>query len=799
MSNYKALVRQMTLEQKASLLSGKNFWQTREIPSLNIPHMALADGPHGLRKQAADGDHLGLVEGVKATCFPTSATMSNSWDIEICEAVGQALGREAAHHEVNIVLGPGLNIKRNPLCGRNFEYYSEDPYLSGKLASAYVKGIQSEGVGACLKHFAANNQEYLRMTNDSVVDERTLHEIYLTGFEIAVKESQPKAVMSSYNRINGIYANEHPYLLRDVLVDRWGFDGIVVSDWGGSNDAVQSAIAGSHLEMPTPGRDSIDFIIKAVKDGTLKETILDQRVEEYLKVLYETHIDKKVDADYIAHHQLARRASENSIVLLKNEDVLPLKAKSKVAIVGDFASTPRYQGAGSSMVNPFKLDSFLNVVGNHDIEMIGFAKGFDRYGKHDKNLINEAVELVKRVDVALVFLGLDEVSEMEGHDRSHMHINANQVEMLKSIHKHAKKTVVVLSCGSAIEMQWSDHCDGIVHGFLSGQAGAGALMNVLTGKTNPSGKLSETYPIEYADCSSSENYPGMERTSEYREGLYIGYRYYDKKQIEVKYPFGYGLSYTTFSYSNLKVSEEGVRFNITNTGEVVGAEIAQMYISKDQMRIHRPVKELKGFKKIILEPGETKEVEIDFDDYSFRYYDVSKHEFLVEDGKYFISVGSSAADILLKGDLNINGVTHTSENQDILIPYYLGDVKNIESHTFEHLLGRSLPESNFDPKAKLGLNDSMLQMQTAKSLLARLVIKILLKLRDRSYHKGKPDLNLFFLSSMPFRAIAKMSDGNFSLEMTEKVLDIVNGSFFKGLSGLIKSFMKHRKRGKHVQ
>lgn len=793
-SNYGSITTQMTLVEKASLLSGEDFWHSRKIDRLNIPAMALADGPHGLRKQASEGDHLGLVKGVAATCFPTSATMANSWDVEMCEAVGKALGKEAVYNEVNIILGPGLNIKRSPLCGRNFEYYSEDPYQAGKLAAAYTRGIQSEGVGACLKHFAANNQEYLRMTNDSVVDDRTLHEIYLTGFEIAVKEGKPKAVMSSYNKVNGTYSHEHKYLLRDLLVDTWRFEGMVVSDWGGSNDAVESVKAGAHLEMPSTGYDSVHQIVDAVKSGDLDETVLDERVEEYLKVLYETEINRKIELDFEAHHKLAQKAAEASIILLKNEDVLPLKPDCKVAIVGDFADTPRYQGAGSSMVNPYKLDSTLEVMKQANLDIIGYASGYDRVGKcaHDK--CEEAVNLAKKADVAVVYIGLNEIDEVEGQDRQHLKISSCQIELLEAVAK-VTKVVAVISGGSVIEMPWETQCDAIVHGYLTGQAGANAILNVLTGAVNPSGKLSESYPLKYEDVPNINYYPGNERTSEYREGLYVGYRYYDKVGQDVRYPFGYGLSYTSFEYSDLVVMHDGVRFSLKNIGPVAGAEIAQLYIGKDQNLIHHPSKELKGFKKIFLMPGETAIVEMPFDDYSFRYYDVNENSFQIENGLYQLLVGSSSREIKLKGEIKIDGKTPEKEDQQKLSDYYKGSVSAVSFDTFQALYGDVVPKATWDRTEPLGLNDSLAQMVYAKSFLARTAIKILIGLRNKSVKKGNPDLNLFFLSNMPFRAIAKMSNGAVSIAMTKNILDIVNGHFFKGLGGLVRSFISYRKRG----
>lgn len=794
-SKYSSLIAQMTLEEKASLLSGADFWRTRGIKWLNVPQMAFADGPHGLRKQASEGDHLGLVKGVEATCFPTSATLANSWDRNICHLVGETIGKEAVYQDVNVVLGPGLNIKRSPLCGRNFEYFSEDPYLSGKLAAAFVNGVQSQGVGACLKHFAANNQEYLRMTSDSIVDLRTLHEIYLTGFEIATKEGKPKVVMSSYNKINGVYAHENNYLLREVLVNRWNFDGFVVSDWGGSNDAVSSVIAGAHVEMPSTGYDSIWQITEAVRTGKLEESILDERVDEFLNILYSTEIKHKEAVDFESHHQIAQRAAEASAVLLKNDGVLPLGSEQRVAIIGDFAKLPRYQGAGSSMVNPYKLESTVEKIADSGLNIIGFAEGFDRNGAPCQTKLDEAIRLAENADVVLLYIGLNEVDEVEGHDRSHLSILQNQIDLIHALSQVKANLVAVVSCGSVIEMPWRDECDAILHGYLAGQAGATALFNLLSGKVNPSGKLSETYPVKLSDVPNQNYYPGKEKTSEYREGLYVGYRYYDKANSEVLFPFGFGLSYTTFEYSGLTITDEGVSIQVKNTGSRVGSEIVQLYIGKEQNRIYRPIKELKGFKKVEIQPGETVCVEIPFDDYSFRYFDTHFNRFVTEKGSYTCYVGSSSRDIHVCGQIEIEGVEPIGDDSVQLEKYYRGEVKDLSAKEFERLYGKALPNPNWEKQILLGLNDSLAQMVHAKSALARFAIKGLIHLRNRSVKKGKPDLNLFFLTNMPFRAIAKMSNGAFSIEMTEKLLVIVNGHFFKGVGGLIQSFFKYRKRG----
>ena len=489
---YENIIKQMTLAEKAQMMSGKNTWETVDFEKYGIPSMFMSDGPHGLRRQAGAGDHLGLNASLPATCFPTAAGVANSWDEKLGEKIGEALAEEAVTMGVNVILGPGLNIKRSPLCGRNFEYFSEDPYHAGKMAAAYIRGIQSKGIAACPKHFAANSQELRRMANDSVVDERTFREIYTTGFEIAVKEGKSKSIMSSYNEVNGIYANENKHMLQEILVDEWGFDGFVVSDWGGSNDHALGVKNGSHLEMPGTGKAGMNDIIRAVKSGNLEEEILDQRLDELLDVIFATHQatedakGKKFDVE--AHHNLARKAAEESIVLLKNEDnILPLKPGTKVVVIGDFAKTPRYQGAGSSLVNPTKQpEAILDIIGKSGLEVTAYGQGYIRNKKPNEKLMKAAVEAARNADVVLFFGGLDEISESEGLDRTHMHMPTAQDTLLNELTTVNSNVIVVLSAGSAIEMPWFQYVRGIVHGYLGGQAGASAMMNVLTDKVNPS-------------------------------------------------------------------------------------------------------------------------------------------------------------------------------------------------------------------------------------------------------------------------------------------------------------------------
>ncbi len=790
----------MTLEEKASLMSGKDFWQTVSIERLGIPSMVMADGPHGIRKQAAAADHLGLNASEPSTCYPTAATMANSWNPELGEKLGRYLGEEAVVQGVNVILGPALNIKRSPLCGRNFEYFSEDPYLSGKMAAGYVRGIQSRGVAACPKHFAANSQEYLRMSNDSVVDERTFREIYTTGFEIAVKEGKSQSIMSSYNQINGIYANENEHLLKEILVDEWGFDGFVVSDWGGSNSHTAGVKAGNHLEMPTTGKDGVRELLSSIEKGILSEEVLDQRVDELLCGVFATSKAassyKQSTFDIEEHHILAEQAAEECVVLLKNEEnILPLKKGVKLAVIGDFANKPRYQGAGSSVVNCTRLDSPLDVwKTEQDVDFIGYEQGFIRNGKMSEELEQKAAALAKQADVVLLYLGLDELAESEGQDRSHMKIAFNQIDLLAAVQKVNQNVVVVLSAGAVVEMPWLHLTKGLVHGYLAGQAGARAVINVLTGKVCPSGRLSETYPISYEDTPAYHYWPGKEKTSEYREGLFTGYRYYETADKPVLFPFGYGLSYTTFKYSDFYADEEKVSVTVENTGNVNGAEVVQVYVSKPESIIFRPIKELKAFQKVFLNAGESCKITIPLDDKAFRYYNVKTNGWEIEGGTYHIMAGSNVKDIYLSTEVEITGTkAEIPYQKEQLLSYCTGQVTQVEAGEFEELLGRSLPDSLWDRNKDLGMNDAVCQMFYAKSPLARLIYRILTHLKDRSMAKGNPDLNILFIYNIPFRGIAKMTGGIVSTDMAYAMTEIVNGHFFKGMGHLIKGFFRNRK------
>ncbi|MBR0162725.1 MAG: glycoside hydrolase family 3 C-terminal domain-containing protein [Oscillospiraceae bacterium] len=789
----------MTLEEKCHLLSGRDFWQTQSVKRLGVENMTLSDGPHGIRKQEGAGDQLGLNGSVPATCYPTAATMANSWDPELGEELGRHLGAEAASQDVCVLLGPGLNIKRNPFCGRNFEYFSEDPYLAGKMAAGYIRGIQANGVSACPKHFAANNTELRRMASNSVMDERTLREIYLTNFEIAVKEGHPKSIMSSYNMVNGVYANENAHLLQEILRDTWGFDGFVVSDWGANNDFTEGVRAGSHLEMPSTGGDGPRQLMQAVADGKITEAEVDVRVDELLDVMLATRraVDplkgKPFDVD--AHHAFAQKASEQSIVLLKNEEnILPLKKGSKVAVIGEFAQKARYQGAGSSVVNCTKLDHTMDVIGNFDLDVVGFEAGYPRHGAPDAAMMAKAAELAKKADYVLLYLGLDEISESEGLDRSTMAIPQCQIETLKAVSEANANVIIVMSAGSSVEMPWLGQCKAMVHGYLCGQAGASAVLKVILGEVNPSGKLSESYPIKYEDCSSAPYFPAKERSVEYREGLYVGYRYYDTAKVPVLFPFGFGLSYTTFAYSDITATDKEVRFTLTNTGSVDGAEVAQVYVHAQNPTVYRPAKELKGFQKVFLKAGESKTVSIPLDDKAFRYWNDVTGRFEIDGGAYDILVGASVADIRLSTEVTVKGTDAPACEDLAKLPSYVsGEIRAVSDAEFRELLGHEIPDGKW--AGTIQANDAIAQLYYAKSLKARLVWKVMDGMLQKSIEKGEPDLNITFIYNMPIRAIGKMAGGMVSQDMCDGILDIINGhgiSFCKGLGKVIGGFFRQQ-------
>lgn len=665
----KKLVSQLTLEEKAGLCSGLDFWHTKGVERLGIPSIMMTDGPHGLRKQAESADHLGINASVPATCFPSAVTLASSWDRELVKSVGVALGEECQAEDVAIILGPGANIKRSPLCGRNFEYFSEDPYLSSQMASSHIDGVQSQGIGTSLKHFAVNNQEHRRMTVDAVVDERTLREIYLASFEGAVKKSDPWTVMCSYNRLNGTYNSQNDYLLNKILKEQWGYEGFVVSDWGAVYDRVAGVNGGLELEMPSSFGSGDHKIAEAVKSGEIPMAVLDASVERILKIVLKAVENKKPNATYdkAVHHQLARSVAADCMVLLKNEDeLLPLKKGGKLAVIGGFVNKPRYQGGGSSHINPTGKDDILaEIKKSAGAAEVVFAEGFKLDDSVDEALIAEAVKAAEQADVAVVFAGLPDLYESEGYDRTHMRMPDIQVRVIDELSKVQKNIVVVLFNGSPVEMPWLDKAKAVLEAYIGGQAVGGAVSDILFGDVNPSGRLAETFPKKLSDNPSYLNFPGEGDRVEYREGIFVGYRYYERKEIEALFPFGYGLSYTSFEYTGISVDKTEitdqetvtVRVSVKNTGKRAGKEVVQLYVRDVESSVIRPNKELKGFAKVSLEPGEEKTVMFELCKRAFAYYNTELNDWHVETGVFELIAGSCSACAALKAQVTVKSTT----------------------------------------------------------------------------------------------------------------------------------------------
>ena len=696
------IVSKMSLEQKAKIVSGKDYWHMEGFEELGLPVIQLTDGPHGLRKQNPDDKTVGLGGSYPATCFPPASLSGCSWDPELLEKEGEAMAEECMQEKVSVILGPGVNIKRSPTCGRNFEYFSEDPYLAGKCAAGLIKGIQSKGIGTSLKHYAANSQEAYRMTIDEVIDERALREIYLPAFEIAIKEAQPWTVMNAYNRINGTYASQSKWLLDTVARKEWGFEGVFVTDWGASVDRIPGLKAGTDLEMPTSGDLNEKLIIKAVESGKLEEAVLDERVDALVDLILKAKpvLEQDYSYDIEQHHQIAARIAEGSMQLLKNEDaLLPLKEGQKVAVIGEMAVNPRYQGAGSSVINPTKLDNAYDNLKKLGVD-VTYARGYKKeIDRMDNTLFCEALNTAREADVVLVFAGLTEPFEGEGYDRKNLNMPACQNRLIAELCKVNPNVAVVLAGGSVIKMPWQSKVKAILNSGLGGQAGGIAVANILTGKVNPSGKTTETYIKDYKDNPTFGNYPSRAQTAEHRESVYIGYRYYDKAQKNVVFPFGHGLSYTKFKYTAIKLSSTSIKdsdtvnvtFKIRNTGDVAGAEIAQVYVADKESTIFRPEKELKAFKKVFLEPGEQKEVTLSLDKRAFAFYNVKTHDWCVESGEFDILVGASSRDIRLKAKLKVKAQEVEIPDYSKIAPHYYEDVTAIDRADFEVLYGKKLP------------------------------------------------------------------------------------------------------------
>ncbi len=807
-SNIENLIREMTLEEKASLCSGLNAWYTKPVEHLGIPSIMVADGPHGLRKEKNHAEQIGLNESIPATCFPTASALAATWNRDLIKRVGSALGNECRQEKVSVILGPGVNIKRSPLCGRNFEYFSEDPYLSGEMAKSHIQGVQSRGIGTSLKHFAANNQEYRRMTINAVIDQRALHEIYLAGFEIAVREAQPWTLMGAYNRLNGTYCCEHPDLLKDLLQDKWRHTGLVMTDWGAMNDRVAALKAGLALEMPGPSPENDRAIVEAVRDGELNESVLDQAVRQILDLVFKAQdalsVNDTYDAD--AHHQLARQVAAEGIVLLKNDgQILPIKPGSTVALLGAFAKTPRYQGAGSSSMNPTRLENLYDeMVKIAGAENISYAPGYHfRNDAVDDGLLDEAVQAARYADTVVINIGLPDIFEVEGLDREHLRLPECHNQLVEAVCAKHDRVTVVLSNGAPVEMPWVSKAPAILEAYLGGQAGGGAIADVLFGVVNPSGKLAETFPLRLEDTPCHAFFPGGPKTVEYRESLFVGYRFYETVEKPVLFPFGHGLSYTTFAYEDINTSQPEisdqdeliVKVKISNTGQVAGKEIIQLYISPQEPKAFRPKLELKGFEKVSLQPGEAGTISFSLGQRAFSYYNTELGDWQVETGIYRILVGASSHQIHLTAEVKVlsNQPDQSLPPKDCL-PTYQNFPSNavIQQKDFESLLGKSVPVNHITPGEPTTTNTPISDMQ--QSLIARILKRVIekqtLKVSGDDINSPNARMIRAMLKDAPLRTIIMFGGEAFNRQMGEGILMMINGQFFKGLSHLIRSRRK---------
>lgn len=786
MLKHKDLISQMTLKEKASLCSGKDFWHLKSIERLGLPEIMVCDGPHGLRKQNAENKKVGIGNSYPATCFPTAVTTACSWDRDLIYKMGQALAEECLQHGVSVLLGPGVNMKRSPLCGRNFEYFSEDPELAGEMGAAFIAGVQSKGIGTSLKHFAGNSQEMKRMTSNSIIDERALREIYLRAFEKAVKKSQPWTVMNAYNLLNGTYCSENDRLQNKVLRDEWGFKGAVVSDWGAVNDRVAGLNAGNDLEMPSSGGVNDAKIVEAVKCGVIDETTLDERVDKLIDIILKGAANKKpgYKFDVKAHNLLSRQIAEQSMVLLKNDgNILPLKRVEGeyVAVIGAFADNPRYQGAGSSIINPTMIDSGRRAFNNSPIS-VKFADGYDRSGKrkNEDAYITEACNLAKNASKAVVFIGLTDDYESEGFDRSTMKLPDGHNRLVEAVSRVNDNVIVVLEGGSPVEMPWADDVKAILNAYLGGQSVAPAIVDVLTGKANPCGKLAETYPVCLKDTPTSFRYPDSKEDVQYRESIFIGYRYYDKVERNVRFPFGFGLSYTSFEYSDIKLKKKNltkgegakVTFTIKNTGDVAGSEIAQVYVAKPESKIFRAPKELKGFVKIHLDPGEEKKVSVELDDRAFTFWNTATEDWCVESGEYKILVGASSRDIRLEAVAKMK-----SEDDEAIVDlresagvYFDGDPARAREDDFKVIYGgefKLAPEITSD-----SLNNSI-ERSKDKGLAKFIYNTVDLAMKPKGGVGSSMITNT--IMQTPIRNYVSMSNGLFTEDMADGLLKVFEG------------------------
>lgn len=804
---HKDIVEKMSLKQKADFVSGYDYWHLEEAEELGLPKIMITDGPHGLRKQNPNGKGVGLGNSYPATCMPPAATSACSWDEELLREEGEALAEECLQEKVSVILGPGTNIKRSPVCGRNFEYFSEDPLLAGKMSAGLINGCQSKGIGTSLKHFACNSQEAFRMIINEVIDERTMREIYFPAFEIAVKEAQPWTIMNSYNRINGVYASQNDWLQNKVARDEWGFEGLFVTDWGASVDRVPGLEAGTDLEMPSSGTLNSERIIAAVENGVLDEAVLDEGVDNVVDLIIKSKpaLEKDFKYDVEAHHAVARKVAEGSMVLLKNDDnILPLKSNAKIAVIGEMAKAPRYQGAGSSVINPTKLDNAYDSL----IELgsdVTYAQGYYKAPptKKDKNrtseseLTAEAVKAAKAADVALVFIGLTEEFEAEGYDRDNIDMPAAHNALVSEVVKANPNTVVVLAGGSVVNMPWIEDVKALLNMGLSGQAGGSAAANILMGKVNPSGKTAETYPLSFDENPVYGNYPGSPVISEHKESIYIGYRYYDTAKKNVLFPFGFGLSYTTFEYSDIKLSESEIKdnetvtvsFKIKNTGDMDGAEIAQVYVADKESTIFRPEKELRAFTKVFIKAGEEKEVSVTLGKRAFAYYNTNIGDWHVETGEFAVLVGSSSRDIRLEAAVNVISTVEAEipDYKKSAPAYYTADIAGMNGGQWAAVYGQQLPSAERDTSAKITIYNCLDDASHTKwgGRIGRLIQSVITKFA--SAETGDGAMLQAMAVQIPMRNFISMSMGVFSPKMAEGLLQILNDdeSTFKGVCKIL--------------
>ena len=769
------ILQQMTLEDKIALCSGENFWETKKYEKYGISSLFMCDGPHGLRKQEDVADMLGVNESRKATCFPAEVTTAGSWDPELLTAIGSAIGEEAREQGVGLVLGPGANLKRNPLCGRNFEYFSEDPYLAGKLAAGFIRGAEAQGIGTSLKHFAVNSQEKSRFTSDSVLDERTLRELYLTAFEIAVKEGKPSTVMCAYPKLNGVHCSDSKKLLTDILRTEWGFGGLVVTDWGAMNDRIEGFRAGCDLNMPG-GSDYMEKeVLQAVKDGALPECCVDDSARRVLELVFRAAqtLKEKTDCDYNAHHALAKRAAAEGAVLLKNEGgILPLKQDGKIAVIGAMAKTMRYQGAGSSHINPTKLSQPLDFLPD-----ALYASGCDERGDTTDALLAEAGKAARQAEIAVVFAGLPDRCESEGFDRDDMKLPEGHLRMIEAVTRANPNTVVVLLCGSVVECPWADRVKGILYMGLPGQAGGEAVADLLYGRVNPSGKLAESWPMAYEDVPSSEIY-GKTADALYQEGIYVGYRCYDKADVPVRWPFGYGLSYTAFAYSGLTAEDDRVSVTVKNTGTCAGAEVVQLYIGTPQDGLHRPLRELKGFQKVFLQPGESRAVTFSLTDRSFALW---QDGWKIPGGTYTVCIGNLIASIQKSGET----LPIPAWQKESWYAHCSGKPNRAD---WEAMLGRKYT-SPVLKKGSFTKDNTVMEMKDYS-----LIMKIMFKAVEATIAKGyggkrdydNPNFRMQMASSAGAPIRSMMISGGMKGGVLPGMLEMANGHFFRGIRKMIK-------------